>query len=259
MAGRPQRSPCALQFIAKDTLLELTGSNNDILSLMKTTCGGDVRLDASHLSSNPDAPLLIPGVSEEEYYALDHGVHYQYLGGDLVKEPVGLLHDALNVFLGALLREYVYARGSGALVTSAGFPMRLDPRWSPEPDVMVIGEQRRHLVSRQRLEGPADLVIEIASYSHPRIDLALKLPRYREARVPEIWIIEPDAKLMQVEVLRAGARKGRAAGSDAGYDSRTLGAGRLTAAVLAGFWLEVAWLWQEPLPSVLGCLRQIVA
>ena len=227
--------------------------------LMKTTCSGHVRLDAGHLLSNPDAPLLIPGVSEEEYYALDHGVHYQYLGGDLVKEPVGLLQDALNVFLGALLREYVYARGAGALVTSAGFPMRLDPRWSPEPDVMVIGEERRHLVSRQRLEGPADLVIEIASYSHPTIDLTLKLPRYREARVPEIWIIEPDAKVVQVEVLRADARNGRAAGSDAGYDTRTLGAGRLTTAALPGFWLEVAWLWQEPLPSVLGCLRLIVA
>jgi hypothetical protein len=33
----------------------------------------------------------------------------------------------------------------------------------------------------------------------------------------------------------------------------------LTTAALPGFWLEVAWLWQEPLPSVLGCLHQILA
>jgi len=28
--------------------------------------------------------------------------------------------------------------------------------------------------------------------------------------------------------------------------------------VLPGFWIEVAWLWQEPLPSTLACLRQIL-
>ncbi|HYL06247.1 MAG TPA: Uma2 family endonuclease [Thermoanaerobaculia bacterium] len=227
---------------------------------MKTTTVQGTRLDAAHLEGNPDAPLVIPGVSEKEYYALEHGIRYQYLGGDLVKEPVGLLHDGINSFVLALLKEYVYAReppGAGALVTSAGFPMRLDSKWSPEPDVMVIREERRHLVSRQRLEGPADLAIEIASYSHPRIDLKRKLPRYRQARVPEIWVIEPYAKFVQVEVLRAGGpHGGDAAGT---YETRTLSSGRLTTAALAGFWLEVAWLWQEPLPSVLACLRQILA
>ncbi|HVR10682.1 MAG TPA: Uma2 family endonuclease [Thermoanaerobaculia bacterium] len=227
---------------------------------MKTTALERIPLDADHLEGNPDAPLVIPGVSEGEYYALDHGIHYQYLGGDLVKEPVGILHDGLNQFVVGLLREYVHAReapGAGALVTNAGFPMRLDPKWSPEPDVMVIREERRHLVSRQRLEGPADLAIEIASYSHPRIDLKRKLPRYRQARVPEIWVIEPYAKLVQVEVLRAdGPQGGDAAGA---YETRTLSSGRLTTAALPGFWIEIAWLWQDPLPSVLACLRQVLA
>jgi Uma2 family endonuclease len=215
------------------------------------------RLQATRLEGNPDAPLVIPGVSEEEYYALDPGIRYQYLGGDLVREPVGLRHDGLNLFVAALLREYVYATGGGALVTSSRFPMRLDPKWSPEPDVMVIREQRRRFVNRQRLEGPADLVIEIASYSHPWIDQQLKLPRYREARVPEIWTIFPDAKSMRVEALRPDGT-GRGHGASV-YEARTLSAGRLTTAALPGFWLEVAWLWQEPLPSVLACLRQILA
>jgi Uma2 family endonuclease len=227
---------------------------------METTClKPRIPLDAAHLEGNPRAPLVIPGVSEEEYYALDHDIRYQYLGGDLVKEPVGILHDGLNYFIAALLKEYVDAReapGVGALVTMSGFPMRLDPKWSPQPDVMVVRKERRHLVSRQRLEGPADLAIEIASYSHPRIDLKRKLPRYRQARVPEIWMIEPYAKFVQVEVLCADGPHAEAAGT---YETRTVSSGRLTTAALAGFWLEVAWLWQEPLPSVLTCLRQILA
>jgi Uma2 family endonuclease len=227
---------------------------------MKTTTLKRIPLDADHLEGNPNAPLVIPGVSEEEFYALDHDIRYQYLGGDLVKEPVGILHASLNFFIAALLKEYIDTReapGAGALVTTAGFPMRLDPEWSPEPDIMVIREERRHLVSRQRLEGPADLAIEIASYSHPRIDLKRKLPRYRQARVPEIWVIEPYAKFVQVEVLRAdGSHGGHAAAT---YETRTLSSGRLTTAALPGFWIEVAWLWQDPLPSVLACLRQILA
>src|SRR5260370_30369705 len=104
--------------------------------------------------------------------------------------------------------------------------MRLDPKWAPEPDVVVIRGERRNLVSRQRLEGPADLAIEIASYSHPRIDLKRKLPRYRLARVPEIWMVEPYAKFVQVEALRAehALRAGRRPAPDASsaYETRTL-------------------------------------
>jgi hypothetical protein len=101
---------------------------------MKATTKRRPRLDAAHLDGNPDAPLVIPGVSEEEYYALDDDIRYQYLGGDLVMEPIGFLHDGLNLFVAGLLKEYVYAREApeaGAVVTSAGFPMRLDPKWSP--------------------------------------------------------------------------------------------------------------------------------
>jgi Uma2 family endonuclease len=245
------------------------GVERDILFFMKTTALHRIPLDAAHLEGNPDAPLVIPGVSEEEYYALDHEIRYQYLGGDLVKERVGILHAGLNYFIAALLREYIDAReapGAGALVTIAGFPMRLDHKWSPEPDVMVIREERRHLVSRQRLKGPADLAVEIASYSHPRIDLKRKLPRYRQARVPEIWMVDPYRKLVQVEVVRPDrpsspdSPSGPSSDNHSGdYEVRVLGAGRLTTAALPGFWMEVGWLWQEPLPSLFACLRQILA
>jgi hypothetical protein len=59
---------------------------------------------------------------------------------------------------------------------------------------------------------------------------------------------------VRAEVLAAGAEGG--AGS---YQTRILSAGRLTTAALPGFWIEVAWLWQEPLPSLFSCLRQILA
>ncbi|HXM71445.1 MAG TPA: Uma2 family endonuclease [Thermoanaerobaculia bacterium] len=124
--------------------------------------------------------------------------------------------------------------------------MRLDPKWSPEPDLLVVRAERRHLMAPQRLEGPADLVIEIASPG--RLDLRKKLPRYHQARLPEIWIVDPYARSIRVDTLEAG-----------GYQTRTQAAGPLHSAVLPRFWIDVAWLWQDPLPAPLSCLRQILA
>jgi Uma2 family endonuclease len=126
--------------------------------------------------------------------------------------------------------------------------MRLDERWSPEPDLLVVLDARRHLMMPKRLEGPADFVIEIASEGDPRLDVREKLPRYREAGLPEIWLIDPFTKKLHVEWK-----------TDAGYQALDLSSGRCESRVVAGFWIEVDWLWQEPLQSTLACLRAILS
>jgi Uma2 family endonuclease len=154
----------------------------------------------------------------------------------------------------------------GAVVLGGRYPMRLDPKWSPEPDVMVVGEERRHLIGPQRLEGPADLVIEIASPSDVMRALRLKLPRYHQAGIPEIWVIDPWLGSVRAEVLEGQATResqetvaiAETQGTPT-YRSREVTAGRLHSAVFPWFWIDVSWLWQKPLPPMLGCLRQILA
>jgi Uma2 family endonuclease len=186
-------------------------------------------------------------VTEEEFYAQDEDSPYQLLDGELVCEPVSYLHEDLRLFAAALLRTFLEERGGGVAL-GAPYPMRLDPKWSPEPDIMVIRGERRHLMRAQRMEGPADLVIEVASPSDQRRALRLKLPRYRQAGIREIWVIDPYTRTLRVEVLEGAT-----------YRVRELTTGRLDSAALPGFWIEVSWLWQQPLPSVLACLRQILA
>jgi len=187
-------------------------------------------------------------VTEEQFYEQeDEDSPYQYLGGELVIcEPVSDLHEDLFSFLVTLLRNFLDERG-GAVARGSRYPMRLDPKWSPEPDLMVVRDERRHLMGPQRLEGPADLVIEIVSPGDPRRALRLKLPRYREAEVPEIWVVDPYKRSVRVEILEP-----------AGYRSQEVTAGRLEAAAVPGFWIDVSWLWQRPLPPTLGCVRQIL-
>jgi Uma2 family endonuclease len=199
------------------------------------------------METEPEYPLRRHGMTEEEFYAYaDEDCPWQYLGGDLVREPVSKHHEDLFLFLGTLLRVYFDERGGGE-VKGSRYAMRLDPKWSPEPDLLVVLAERRHLMKPQRLEGPADLVIEIASPG--RLDLRKKLPRYHEARLPEIWIVDPYARSIRVDALEAGGA----------YRTRTHTDGRLASAVLPGFWIDVAWLWQDPLPTSLSCLRQILA
>lgn len=196
----------------------------------------------------PPFLLIKPGVSEEEFYRLEgEDSGWEYLGGRLVMSPNSERHEDLFRFLIILLGAWLDERGGG-VVRGSRYPMRLDERWSPEPDLLVIREERRHLLGPKRLEGPADLVVEIASEGDPGFDAREKLPRYRAAGVAEIWLIDPFAQSVAVHLQVPD-----------GYRELVLGAGRLVSTVLPGFWIDVAWLWQPELPSTVACLRQILS
>ncbi len=160
--------------------------------------------------------------------------------------PASDRHEDLFRFLLTLLSGFLDERGGG-VVRGSRYPMRLDAKWSPEPDLLVVLDERRHLMTPQRLEGCADLVIEIASESDPKFDSRDKLPRYQEAGIPEIWLIDPLAKRLNAYVKAVG-----------GYDARTAASGRVDSSVVSGFWIDVDWLWQRDLPSTFACLRQLL-
>jgi Uma2 family endonuclease len=200
------------------------------------------------LTVEPPFLLVKPNVTEEEFYRdATEDTNWEYLDGRLIMHsPASDRHEDCFGFLVMLLRGYLDVRG-GAVVRGSRYPMRLDERWSPEPDLLVVRNERRHLLTKTRLEGPADFVIEIASDSDPRLDVREKLPRYREAGIDEIWLINAFEQSVLAEVRRPD-----------GYASERLASGRLSSQVVPGFWIEVGWLWQEPLPSTLACLREIL-
>jgi len=198
-----------------------------------------------------EPPFLIvrPFMTEDDFYRdATEDSDWEYLDGRIVMHsPASDRHEDLFSFLMTLLRAFLDETGTG-LVRGSRFPMRLDARWSPEPDILVVRPERRPFLTTRRLEGPADLVIEIASDSDPGLDLREKLPRYCDAGIEEMWFVDPFAEVVRVESRGA-----------AGYSSTSLAAGRLASRVVPGFWIDVAWLWQQPLPSTLACLRQILA
>jgi len=187
-------------------------------------------------------------MTERDFYRLaDEDSNWEYLDGRVVMHsPASYRHEDVFRFLMTIISGYVDGRG-GATVVGSRYPMRLDARWSPEPDLMVVRDERRHLLTRRHLNGAADLVVEIASESDPRLDYREKLPRYREAGIEEIWIVDRFERQIQVDTKLAD-----------GYRTRTLRQGRLDSVVLRGFWIDVAWLWKRTLPSTMRCLQAIL-
>jgi Uma2 family endonuclease len=200
------------------------------------------------LSLEPPYLIVKPGVSEEEFYRLaDEDTDWEYLDGRIVMHsPASERHENIFCFQLTLLRAFLDERG-GAIVRGSRYPMRLDANWSPEPDILVIRENRSHLITPHHLEGPADMVIEIVSESDPGLDYREKLPRYRRAGIEEIWIVNPFENQVLVEVK-----------TEAGYSARTLSIGRLASGVVPGFWIEVDWLWQKNPPSTFQRVREML-
>lgn len=198
---------------------------------------------------DPPYLLIKAGLSEADFYRLaGEDSDWEYLDGRIVvHSPASNRHEDIQGFLLTIFRFFLGKTGRG-LVRGSRYPMRLDPRWSPEPDILVVREERRTLVGDQRLDGPADLVVEIVSESDSHLTYKEKLPRYREAGIPEIWIVDPSRK--EVLVDRPG---------EAGRETRTISSGPLESAVVPGLWIDAAWLWRAELPPPHSCLEEILA
>ena len=106
---------------------------------------------------------------------------------------------------------------------------------APEPDIVIILNERRDVVGRARVEAPPDIVVEILSTDRNR-DLVRKRQIYAEAGVLEYWPIDPrDDTVTQLE-LRDGEYVERA----------VLTAGdTLTTPLLSGLEIPLADIFQH--------------
>lgn len=92
--------------------------------------------------------------------------------------------------------------------------MRLGPRRIPEPDLLVRKANRERMTPH-RLEGPSDLIIEIASDGDPAIAEPDKLPRYRASRLQDRRRVVVAGTLALPRLLAEAARLTRGLGTTA--------------------------------------------
>lgn len=191
-------------------------------------------------------------MSYEEFLEWADDVHAEWVNGEvIVFMPPKTIHQQIVGFLYYLIVSYVRYFKLGEVIT-APFEMRLLPNHSSrEPDLLFVARENVDRLTPERLEGPADLVVELVSDSSVGRDRADKFYEYQEAGVREYWIIDPRPGKERADFYVLGEQgKYQAVLTDAN--------GKYHSTVLPGFWMNTEWMWQNPLPDPLALLISVV-
>ena len=127
----------------------------------------------------------------------EDGNRYEVLDGELFVTPApSWRHQGAIEYLHPLLREYVRSNALGWAKLSPA-DLALSPRRLVQPDLFVVpwigvGEPRSWAEVKELL-----LVIEVLSPSTARADRHRKRLIYQDEGVPEYWIVDLDARLVE--------------------------------------------------------------
>ena len=141
-------------------------------------------------------------ITPEEYHQMGPifpAARLELIEGELFDmAPIGTAHFWTVVQFDRLLNRHLAER---ALIVCQG-PLSL-PNSEPEPDIMVL----KLADYRQRLPEPADvlLLVEVAD-SSVHYDRTRKLPLYARHGVPEVWLIDLNTRVAEVQRQPAGDR-----------------------------------------------------
>ncbi|MGH9943166.1 MAG: Uma2 family endonuclease [Pyrinomonadaceae bacterium] len=189
-----------------------------------------------------------PKITYEEFLRqADEDVSAEWVDGEVhYISPASTKHQDLSDFLVAILRFFVEARDAG-VVLSAPFQMKTGPELpGREPDLLFVAREHLNRLKQTRLEGPADLAVEIISPESRARDRGAKFYEYEQGGVREYWMLDHLRKQAEFYQLNAEGIYQVVAPVDGVYHS----------CVLEGLALRVEWLWQEPLPTLLSVLKE---
>ncbi len=132
----------------------------------------------------------------------DDGMRHEVVDGEHLVTPAPRApHQLALSELEALLRPFVMKQALGRVWRSPA-DLEFDPRTLMQPDLFVTVNRR---VRTWRDALPLRLAVEVLSPSTARADRILKRRRLQRAGVPEYWIVDLDARL--VERWRPGDRR----------------------------------------------------
>lgn len=170
-----------------------------------------------------------------DYAALPSaGRRYEIHDGELSVTPApGLRHqDAVGRLYAALL-AHLSTHDVGRVFVSP-VDVVLSDTSIVQPDIVYLGTDRLGLMSERGIEGPPTLVVEVLSPSTATIDRHTKMQLYARYGLPYYWIVDPDARAIEVYALRATSYE---------LHARALGNEPLAAEPFSDLILPPASLW----------------
>jgi Uma2 family endonuclease len=127
----------------------------------------------------------------------DDGYRHEVVDGELVVTPAPeLRHQAAVLVLARILWSHVSTHGVGA-VSIAPADIALDESTLVQPDVFVYTWTGERPPARWEDVHELLLAVEVLSPSTARYDRHLKRLRYQRHGIPEYWIVDLDARLIE--------------------------------------------------------------
>lgn len=161
--------------------------------------------------SEPAYPLTLPesgpswpaqgSWTYEDYLRLpEDGRRYEVIRGFLYVTPSPSFdHQYVVSKMNRWLGSFVDDNRLGVVLV-APFDIRLPGGvGNPvQPDVVFIRRDRQPRSGDSRFDGVPDLVVEVLSPGNWRFDRTTKLTAYRDAGVPEVWLVNPITRTVEV-------------------------------------------------------------
>ncbi len=138
--------------------------------------------------------------------APEDGNRYEAIGGELyMTPPPSFEHQRISHRLAVALHRILEAPGHGVVVAApvgVEFP---DTEEGVQPDLVFVSRERSGIIRRGWIRGAPDLVVEILSPTTARRDRGVKRDLYRRQGVAEYWMVDRDARSVEVWSFAAGA------------------------------------------------------
>lgn len=127
----------------------------------------------------------------------DDGNRYEVVRGELLVTPApSLRHQRLVMRLAVALHDYLGREPVGEVLASPA-DISWSPDWLVQPDVFVVPAAGPRVGEWSGVRALL-LVVEVLSPSTARADRLTKRRLYQELGVPCYWIVDPDARCVEV-------------------------------------------------------------
>jgi Uma2 family endonuclease len=202
------------------------------------------------IASGKPQKLDLPKMTYAQFLEWDfENPHVEWVNGEVVMmAPVSGNHQDVRSFLMFLLQAFNAVHDAGQLRDDP-FQMKAGPDLPGRaPDIQFVSKRKLARLKKNYLEGPADLVVEVISPGSRGTDRGDKFYEYEMGGVKEYWLIDPERQRAEFYRLQRDKQF---------HEMEIDGAGVFRSAILKGFWIQVEWLWQRPLPNVVRIQREL--
>jgi Uma2 family endonuclease len=134
----------------------------------------------------------------QDYLLLTDDKRYEILEGELYVVPSpNTYHQRISLRLAFALYEHVRQENLGE-VFAAPYDILLSEVNVVQPDILFISKEHAGIIGENNTTGAPDLVVEILSEGTKSKDLRIKRKVYGKYGVLEYWIVDPEAKAIEV-------------------------------------------------------------